>query len=64
MAEPRRVLRVAASESDLVLLARALIAPNPVEAVALMYRTRLLPPTISGSCEELIADAASHVWPA
>lgn len=56
--------RVAASESDLVMLARALIASNPTEACAMMYRTRTLPPAISVACEELLGDALAHVWPA
>ena len=56
--------RVAASESDLVGLARALIAPSPTEACAMMYRTRTLPPAISVTCESLLRDALAQVWPA
>jgi hypothetical protein len=56
--------RVAASESDLVVLARALIASNPTEACSMMYRTRALPPAISVACEELLGDALAQVWPA
>ncbi len=56
--------RVAASESDLVMLARALVAANPTEACAMMYRTRTLPPAISVACEELLGDALAQVWPA
>lgn len=58
------VPRVAASESDLIVLARALIAPSPTEACAMMYRARALAPAISPACEALLGDALAHVWPA
>jgi len=57
-------LRVAASESDLILLARALIAPHPVEVRAMIWRMRAMPPAISTACAALLGDALSHVWPA
>lgn len=56
--------RVAASEAELIRLARGLVAPEPAEVHALIHRPRALPPAISTSCARLLADALSHAWPA
>lgn len=61
MAEPARV---AASEADLIALARALVAGPPADVRALLRRTRALPPMISTAAARLIGDALAQVWPA
>lgn len=53
----------AASERELVTLARALIA-QPTAARALLYGARTLRPAISPTCERLLGDALAQVWPA
>jgi len=61
---PQVAREVAATEADLISLARALIAPHPVEVRALIARSRAMPPVISPACAELLGDALAHVWPA
>jgi hypothetical protein len=53
----------AATEQDLVLLARGLVVRSP-EATAMWGRGRALPPAISPACARLIGDALTQVWPA
>jgi hypothetical protein len=53
----------AASELELVLLARGLIVASP-EVTAMLYRGCALPPAISHPCARLIGDALAQVWPA
>jgi FtsH ternary system-associated peptide len=55
---------VAASEYELVLLARGLIEANASEVCATLYRTRALPPAISTTCARLLGDTLAHAWPA
>ena len=55
---------VAASEHDLLMLARGLIEGDTAEVCALLYRSRELPPAISTTCAELLGDTLAHVWPA
>jgi hypothetical protein len=55
---------VAASEHDLILLARALIGAPGAEVDALLYRPRALPPAISTTCAALLGDTLAQVWPA
>ena len=53
----------AASEQDLVLLARGLVVRSP-EVTAMWGRGRAVAPTISAPCARLLGDALAQVWPA
>ena len=66
MAEPGPLAppQVAASEAELILLARALIARHPGDVRTMLSRPRAMPATISTACAGLLGDALSHVWPA
>jgi FtsH ternary system domain X6 len=55
---------VAASEHELVLLARGLIEAHASEVHAALYRRRELPPEISTTCARLLGETLAHVWPA
>lgn len=55
---------VAASEHDLLMLARGLIEGHATEVCAIFYRTRALPPAISTTCAALMRETLAHVWPA
>jgi hypothetical protein len=55
---------VAASERDLITMARALVAPHAYDAWLLLGRTRTLPPKIGPTCAMLLEDALRQVWPA
>jgi len=55
---------VAASEHDLLMLARGLIEGHATEVVAILCRARALPPAISTTCAELMRETLAHVWPA
>src|SRR5262245_30825603 len=58
---------VAASEHDLISLARALIgsgASASGEVRAVLSGMRTMPPTISEACEELLHDTLAKLWPA
>jgi len=55
---------VAASEHELVMLARGLIEAHTSEVHAALYRTRALPPEISTTCARLLGETLAHVWPA
>jgi len=64
MAEVRRV---AASEYELVALARALLgpgAPAGSEVRAVLSGSRTMPPRISSACEEMLRDTLARLWPA
>lgn len=61
MAEPARV---AASEADLIALARGLVAGQGAEVRAMLRRPRALPRMISPACARLLGDALAQVWPA
>jgi hypothetical protein len=55
---------VAASESEMIMMARALVAPRGHDTWAYLAGSRAMPDKIGPTCEDLIADALSHVWPA
>jgi len=55
------VIEVAESESDLVVMARALVAPDDNEPW--VGASRELAPMISPACAELVADALRQLWP-
>ena len=55
---------VAASEHELVVLARGLIGSHADEVCALLYRGRALPSAISTTCAELVGETLAHAWPA
>ncbi|MGE0547088.1 MAG: hypothetical protein AB7O24_02950 [Kofleriaceae bacterium] len=56
--------RVAASESDMIAMARALVSPDPRAAVAMMGVTRRPRSPISVAAAALVADALRMMWPA
>lgn len=56
--------RVAASEAELIGLARALIMGHGGEVAQRVFRARALPPAISTACARLLGDALSKLWPA
>ena len=55
---------VAASEHDLIAMARALVAPHQHAAAPLFAHHRELPSTISPACADLLADTLRRAWPA
>jgi hypothetical protein len=55
---------VAASEADLIQLARALVAPADHDIRLLVGKRRTLPPHIGPSCAELLGDTLRQLWPA
>lgn len=55
---------VAASEHELLQLARGLIEADASEVCATLYRTRALPPAISTTCARLLGETLAHAWPA
>lgn len=55
---------VAASEADLIAIARALIAPQAYDVWAVLCRSRKLPPEFGETCAALLADALRQLWPA
>jgi hypothetical protein len=57
------VARIAASEADLVAVARALVSPHTDEMMALLAKHRTLPPKIGPTCAALVADALRQLWP-
>lgn len=61
---PDDVPAVAASEHELLMLARGLIEGHVAEVGAIFYRTRPLPPAISTTCAALMRETLAHVWPA
>ncbi|HEX4420191.1 MAG TPA: hypothetical protein VH165_19885 [Kofleriaceae bacterium] len=65
MAEPAREVAVlAASEAELVRLVRGLIARQPAEVAARVFRLVVLPPAISAACERVLGDTLAQLWPA
>lgn len=56
--------QVAASERDIIMMARALIAPESQDMWATLCLTRRLPPHIGPTCARLVGDALEQVWPA
>ena len=55
---------VAASEADLIEMARALVAPEAADVWALLAGARPMPGTISPACARLLGEALGQVWPA
>jgi hypothetical protein len=55
---------VAASEQDLIQVARMLIAPTSVDVWGVLTRSRKLPPEFGETCAALIEDALRQLWPA
>jgi hypothetical protein len=65
--EPQHTLqlpRVAASEADLIELARALVSPGAKDVWPVLARQRKLPSHIGPSSARLVEEALRHVWPA
>jgi FtsH ternary system domain X6 len=56
--------QVAASEADLVTMARALIAPHTYDMWSLVASSRPMPPKIGPTAARLVADALAQMWPA
>ena len=55
---------VAASESERIAMARALITPHAFDMWALFSSPRTLPKKIGPTCASLLQDALAQVWPA
>jgi FtsH ternary system domain X6 len=55
---------VAQSESELIMMARALIQPRAHDTWAYLASSRKMAETIGPSCEALLDDALSKIWPA
>jgi hypothetical protein len=56
--------QVAASEAELVHLARALVAPHAYDAWLVLGKSRTLAPRIGPTCAMLVEDALRQIWPA
>lgn len=54
---------VAASESEIISMARALTAPQALDVWGLLAGSRSMPGTIGETCAELVGDALDQVWP-
>ncbi|HEX4456161.1 MAG TPA: hypothetical protein VH143_35110 [Kofleriaceae bacterium] len=55
---------VAQSESELIMMARALVQPRAHDTWAYLASAHKMPDTIGPSCEALLEDALSRIWPA
>ncbi len=55
---------VAASEDDLIRVARMLVAPTSVDVWGVLTRSRKLPPEFGETCAALLEDALRQLWPA
>jgi FtsH ternary system domain X6 len=55
---------VAHSESELIMMARALVQPRSHDTWAYLASARKMPETIGPTCEMLLDDALSRIWPA
>ncbi|MEO6771786.1 MAG: hypothetical protein ABI467_02040 [Kofleriaceae bacterium] len=55
---------VAASEAEIVAMARALIAPQALDVWGLLAGSRTLPAKIGPTCAALVGDALAQLWPA
>src|SRR5260221_10450374 len=55
---------IAASEAEIVTMARALTAPHAHDVWALLAGARVLPPRLGPTSAQLVGDALSQVWPA
>jgi hypothetical protein len=61
--EPEETATVAASESEIISMARALTAPQQLDVWGLLAGSRTLPAKIGPTCAELVADALAQLWP-
>ncbi|CAN5494672.1 hypothetical protein BH11MYX1_BH11MYX1_32030 [soil metagenome] len=55
---------VAASEAEIVEMARALTAPQAHDVWTLLASSRSMPPKVGPTCAELVGDALAQIWPA
>ncbi|HET9989908.1 MAG TPA: hypothetical protein VFQ65_15365, partial [Kofleriaceae bacterium] len=55
---------VAASEAEIISMARALTAPQALDVWGLLAGARSMPAKIGPTCAELVGDALSQLWPA
>lgn len=55
---------VAASEAEIVAMARALTAPHAQDMWTLLASSRSMPPKVGPRCAELVGDALAQIWPA
>jgi len=55
---------VAASEQDLIMMARALVQPHAHDTWAYLAGSRAMPDAIGPTCEALLAEALEQIWPA
>jgi hypothetical protein len=62
--ETDEVPMVAQSEAELIMMARALVQPRAHDTWAYLASARKMPETIGPSCEALLEDALSQIWPA
>ncbi len=60
--EPIEDQLVAASEADLLVMARTLLAPQTHDAWSTLCRTRKLPPMIGETCERILAATLAQTW--
>jgi hypothetical protein len=60
--EPIEDQLVAASEADLLVMARTLLAPNTHDAWSTLCRTRKLPPMIGETCERILVATLAQTW--
>src|SRR5687767_13421090 len=62
--EPLEIPQVAASEHDMIMLARTLIAGSSAhdDIWALLCATRGVAPKIGPTCAELLEDTLQHAW--
>ena len=55
---------VAASEAEIISMARALTAPQALDVWGLLAGSRSMPAKIGPTCAELVGDALAQLWPA
>ena len=55
---------VAASEAEIIAMARALTAPQALDVWGLLAGSRSMPAKIGPTCAELVGDALAQLWPA
>lgn len=55
---------VAASEAEIVQMARALTAPQAHDVWTLLASSRSMPPKVGPTCARLVGDAIEQIWPA
>jgi hypothetical protein len=55
---------VAASEAEIIAMARALTAPQALDVWGLLAGSRSMPAKVGPTCVELVGDALAQLWPA